>query len=159
MTANRRITSTRFRAALMLLAMLALVVARSVTATAGLALPTLAGHGPEHCAGSVSVADHGGHEHGSGHASAPVGEHDAGSVAHAHGLAHDGACQSDRGPVHHHDPLPCCVHGAALVLPAIGDGLQRRSTCGIRLAPDRAEVLKSRLPEGPNEPPRTTDMV
>jgi hypothetical protein len=129
----------------MLLAVLALVVSRSVTATAGLALPAISGHMPVDCPS---------HAH-------PVGHHH--DAAHSHGAAHAGhqAVDGQTDPEHpsHVDDMRCCVTAAALVVPQLG-AMPLPSVASTRaLLQAQAVVLEGRIPEGPSEPPRTADQA
>lgn len=144
MTSNRQSRSRTLRAAVMLLAVLALVVARSVTATAGLALPSISGHIPIDCPS---------HAHPTGH------HHDA---AHSHAAAHAGhqaVHETDHEHPAHLDDMRCCVTAAALVIPLLGV-MPLPSVASTRaLLRAHAVELEGRIPEGPSEPPRTADQA
>ncbi|RTL64232.1 MAG: hypothetical protein EKK41_21735 [Hyphomicrobiales bacterium] len=138
------------RAALLLLAAVALVVSRSVTATAGLALPAIAGHMPLDCAEHAAAAHPAGHHHDAAHS------HDA--VEAAPGLGN--APSTDKTePAPLPDHLPCCMTAAALILPQI-EGVPGPAPAARRIvSPATGVIPEGQIPEGPSEPPRTSDQV
>lgn len=139
------------RAAVLLLAVLALVVSRSVTATAGLALPALSGHGPIDCAAHSDVVHPSGHHHDAAHAHASTPSQDH---AGAHGKAMQG--EHEDLPAFP-DSMPCCATAAAIVIPMVESVPQPTATAGPAFGHTTSAVLKELVPEGPSEPPRTSD--
>ncbi|MDX2205412.1 MAG: hypothetical protein NW223_21870 [Hyphomicrobiaceae bacterium] len=148
MTRSRQSRCKALRAAILLLAVLALVFSRSVTATAGLALPAIAGHLPSDCPSHAAAAHAPGHHHE--------------AIAVAHDAHHAGpqtttmqAGQAELPPLA--DLMPCCVTAAAIVIP-VADGMPLPTlTAAGAFAGARCVVLRGLGPEGPSEPPRTSD--
>lgn len=137
----------------MLLAVVALVISRSLTATAGLALPAIAAHVVADCPSHAVAAHPAGHHHHIEHLH-PAATH---AEPEQGGLEPQPVDPQSRDLPAHPEHMACCVTAAALVMPAIG-GVPMPSAAGASdfvQAPARA--LEGRTPEGPAEPPRTSD--
>lgn len=162
------------RTALMLVAVLALVLSRSLTATAGLALPPTAAHTALECHGH-SVGHPAGHSPGH-HAPHSAIHHHADAQSHGlhvhghHGVAHssqpvqllaavEAAAEPQFDLPEFPGNLPCCVSGAAFVMPVLEAVTLPVLSPASGVAPARVLLLDGHIPEGPSEPPRTSDQA
>ncbi len=139
------------RAAFLLLAAVALVVSRSVTATAGLALPAVSGHMPLDCIEHAATAHPTGHHHDAAHS------HDVVQAPDSAVAPVTGKTEPEPAPVADH--LPCCMTAAALILPQIEGVRDPAPTVRRVVSPATGIIPEGQIPEGPSEPPRTSDQV
>lgn len=140
------------RAALMLLAAIALVVSRSVSATAGFDTPAMVALMAPDCPGHATPAHSPGHHHDTAHHHPSLSAEQVSAAAEP-----NAAGETSRDVPAHPGHMPCCVAAAALVVPVSGDiPLPVFALAG---AYDQVPVaaLDGRTPEGPSEPPRTSD--